>query len=382
MRSEAVQVNYSPPTRRAVLLGVSPRAEQATITGNGQTRRGVAVRHVAKRLTTGTNTLAVVWMAVLASVPSLLLPSASWAQEKPFEPTFEVASAIRTAGEPTQVQIYFSLEEGHAFPRSAVLEIPGEYQIPPGSEVPNNDVVGEGQITIKAGPLGIQTVALCLANKNPPAAGDYATINVAVQLGGSADQGGCQGLLNLTFGIRRETEDEPYRVEIRVPEAAQQFGLDTPLKLTVNLRGVTRADPRAFPPAPGGTEVFNNPQTPGMYTWKLTVTDGAGRTRELTQVQRVDAPPPRPGQAGQRAVTALMVAGAIIGVLAILALVVWLARRKARKIYEEVAAEQARLEEPAYDYESYEPYPEHETRDLEWGRGDQDRPVSTSIHNE
>jgi hypothetical protein len=305
----------------------------------------VVVRHLS---------LTICFAVAVLIAAGALAPGHAGAQERPFEPTFEVASALKSAGEPTQVQIYFSLEEGHAFPKRAVLEIPAAYQIPPGSDVPNNDIVGEGQITIKAGALGIQTVALCLSNKNPPSPGDYATINVAVMIG-SSDPGSCQGLLNLTFGVIKRSESEPYLIEIRVPDAAQQFGLDTPLKLTVNLRGTTRANEKAIPPTSGGVDVFKNPSTPGIYTWKLTVSDAAGRTKELEQPQRIDAPPPKPSETGKKLARAGAIAAVVAGSIVLILVIVWLARRKARRIYEEVALEQPALEDYYYDYYDYGP---------------------------
>lgn len=291
--------------------------------------------------------------AVLATlVVGLATPAAS--QERPFEPVFEVSSALRSAGEPTQVQIYFELAEGHAFPSKAVFQIPAEYRIPRGSEVSNKDIVGDGVITIKAGALGVQTVNVCLSNQSPPRPDDWATLNVAVQLG-NTQSGGCSGLLNLTLSLKRAGENAPYTATLEMPSGGG-FGLDTPLKLTVNLYGVSRADPQSIPPAPGGTEILVNPETPGIYEWKLTVQDPAGRVKELSQPQRIDAPPPKPSETGKKVSRLLAIAGLILLGLAIVALLVVLARRRARKIYEEIAAEQAALE----DYEYYSQFEDEE----------------------
>jgi hypothetical protein len=277
---------------------------------------------------------------VLAFLIGTTVPAHS--QERPFEPIFEVSSALRSAGEPTQVQIYFELKEGHAFPSKAVLEIPSEYQIPRGSEVPNGDIVGDGVITIKAGALGVQTVNVCLSNQSPPRSGDWATLNVAVQLG-NTQGGGCTGILNLSLGLKRQSETGPFTATLELPSGGG-FGLDTPLKLTVNLFGVSRPDPQSIPPAPGGFEVLKNPATPGIYEWKLTVQDPAGRVKELSQPQRIDQPPPRPSETGKKLTRWGAILGGVLGAILLIALLVILARRRARKIYEEVAAEQAEFD--------------------------------------
>lgn len=268
------------------------------------------------------------------------------AEEKPFEPAFEVSSALRTANEPTQVQIFFELKEGNAFPTKAVLEIPGAYQIPRGSGVPNGDIVGDGIITIKTAALGKVTVNVCLSNRNPPRPGDWATINVAVQLGNTTPTG-CTGLLNLTLGLKHEGEGTPYTATLELPSSGG-LGLDTPVQLTVNLFGVSRPDPQSVPPAPGNAEVLKNPATPGIYEWKLTVQDAAGRTKQLTQPQRIDMPPPRPSETGKKFTRWASIAGGVAAALLLLAAIVVLARRKARKIYEEVSREQAWLQD--FDY--------------------------------
>lgn len=295
---------------------------------------------------------AVAFSAILAAVSFFLTASPpSHSQQRPFEPLFEVSSALRSAGEPTQVQIYFQLEEGHAFPSKAVLEIPAEYEIPRGSDVPNGDIVGDGVITIKVGALGIQTVNVCLSNQSPPRSGDWATLNVAIQLG-NTQGGGCSGILNLNLGLERAGEDGPYTATLELPSTGG-FDLDTPLKLTVNLFGISRADTQRVPPAPGGAEVLKNPETPGIYEWKLTVQDPAGRVKELRQPQRIDAPPPKPSQTGKTVTRWVSIAGGLAGGIVLLALLVLLARRRARQIYEEVALEQAELESLDY-HEQYD----------------------------
>ncbi len=307
--------------------------------------------------------------AILALVGTVSAP----AQERPFEPVFEVSSALRSADEPTQVQLYFELPEGHAFPSRAVLEIPAEYQIPRGSDVSNNDIVGDGQITVKIGSLGIQTVRICLSNQAPARAGDWATLNVAVQLG-DTQGGGCTGILNLTLGLKRQSEDGPYQAILELPSGAADagggaggFGLDTPLKLTVNLYGVSRANPQSIPPGPGGAEILKNPSTPGIYEWKLTLEDPAGRVKNLSQPQRIDAPPPKPSETGKRVTRVATIVGIVVAVLVLLGLLVALARRKARQVYQEVLAEQAELE--SYDY-----YAESEFDEVGVGAGDQSQP--------
>lgn len=305
-------------------------------------------------------------ISVIAGALLIAAGKPAHSQERPFEPLFEVSSARRSAGEPTQVQIYFQLEEGHAFPSKAVFEIPAEYQIPRGSEVPNGDIVGDGVVTIKAGPLGVQTVNVCVSNKNPPSDDDWVTLNVAVQLGGG-QAGGCSGILNLTLSLRRRGEAGPYTAAFQLPTSGG-FGLDTPLKLTVNLFGISRPDPQSIPPAPGGAEVLKNPETPGIYEWKLTVEDPAGRVRALSQPQRIDQPPPRPREAGRDVTRWAALIGGVLGGAALIALLVVAGRRKARKIYDEAAAELADLEK---GYEYYD-----ERGDAGVAAGDRSRPGS------
>ncbi len=305
---------------------------------------------------------------ILALVGTVSAP----AQERPFEPVFEVSSALRAADEPTQVQLYFELPEGHAFPSRAVLEIPAEYQIPRGSDVSNNDIVGDGQITVKIGSLGIQTVKICLSNQSPARAGDWETLHVAVQLG-DKQGGGCSGILNLTLGLKRASEDGSYQAILELPSGSGDagggpggFGLDTPLKLTVNLYGVSRANPQSIPPGPGGAEILKNPATPGIYEWKLTLQDPAGRVKNLSQPQRIDAPPPRPSETGKAVTRWATIVGIVVAILALLGFLVALARRRARKAYEEILAEQAELE--GYDF-----YADPEVDQVGVGTGGGDR---------
>jgi len=285
-------------------------------------------------------------LVAAATTIVLLVAPQSYAQQRPFEPMFEVSSALRTANEPTQVQVYFELKEGDAFPTRAVFEIPGAYQIPKGSEIPNGDIVGDGVITIKTAAIGTVTVNTCLSNRNPPRSGDWATINVAVQLG-NTNPSGCSGLLNLALSLKREGEGAPYTAVLELPSTGG-LGLDTPIKLTVNLFGISRPDPQSVPPAPGNTEILKNPATPGIYEWKLTVQDASGRVKVLTQPQRIDQPPPKPNEAGKKVIRWAAIAGGAIIALLLIALIVFMARRKARKIFEEVASEQAELESLDY----------------------------------
>ncbi len=155
-------------------------------------------------------------LAPIAALLALaILPSGAGAQEKPFEPAFEVNPANPNADTPVQVQVFFDLAEGNSFIKTASFRIPAAYQITNSDDMTNGDIVGDGTLSIKFGALGQLTPSLCLANKAPNTPGAYSTLVVGVQLG-SSNSADCNGLFSLTISLTK-FPDGQYGFDFSLP---------------------------------------------------------------------------------------------------------------------------------------------------------------------
>lgn len=278
----------------------------------------------------------------------LILPTAASAQQRPFEPSFEVSPANPSADSPVQVQIFFELKEGNSFLKNVAFRIPNGYQLTNSDDMPNNDIVGDGTLTLKVGSLGVQTPNLCLSNHAPNVPGAHSTINVAVQLG-TGDSANCTGLLSLTFSLKR-LADGQIGFEFSLPTEWVEQKLDTPVQLILNIYSVSKPNLNTKPQTAGGTPVIKNPKEPGMYEWKLAVDDIDGRHKDLSVKTRVD-PAKAKKEKSKGTISAPVALGGAVMVLAIIGLVAYLIMR--RRTPPGAYATSGQYDEAYYDAEYY-----------------------------
>ncbi len=291
--------------------------------------------------------LAVVVLSLgLSFLLSLAYPTA-WGQQtqptKPFAVDFDVqlcdGGQFRSGapcegemrpGASSDVLLQIKMEEGAPLLTGGYLRSTG-FRLTPGTEGPNNDKVGEGNV--KIGVVGIGTVGLlaCVVNQNPPDPGDTATLIVVLNISSTVpcDPGPATARVKLKIKSIGEAEYE-YTLDLAGAAAAAGGGassiqLTTPVDISITFFGTSKPNEDVSPQTPGGAATMRFVDEPGDYQFTGHFEGPGGAVSDKSVTFSVVNPQPPKKSTNYVPIVVVVV---ILVIAAIVAYVVWSRRRR------------------------------------------------------